>query len=143
RWVLAVSRDLLPFLPGLSSVQQQWSTAAEIAADQCAAQSGQGIDLASALVRIARMVPNGARASIPAGALLVYQDSATIALRVESLLASNEVKESSETQSGSLLSIAVLATVSAVFLWVLLTATQLDLLGTVHELIEYAVEALK
>jgi Zn-dependent protease with chaperone function len=143
QWILAVCRDLLPFLPGLSFVKKHWTVAAETAADQYAAQSGNGLDLASALVRIARLVPSGTSRIAPAGALLVDQDTATLASRVESLLEGAGMKESSETQDRSLLSIPIPFWVGAACLAALFATTQPGLLGAVHAIMEHAVKTLK
>ena len=80
-------RDLLAILPCGRSLDRAWSKAAEAAADEYAAIRGRStaLDLASALVKIARMVPEGSKPIMPAGAFLLSDDPGGIAWRVHRL----------------------------------------------------------
>lgn len=74
---------VLPFARGLD---RDWSEASEAAADEAVARRGlAALDLASALIKIGRLVPHGANAKLPAGAYLIEHDDGSIACRVKSL----------------------------------------------------------
>ncbi len=142
RWMLAICRDLLPFIPGLSQLEKEWSATAETVADQYALQSGQGLDLASALVKIARKVPTGVGPIAPAGSLLVDEDTTRLASRVESLV-EGAAKKGNETQPTELQSVHIPVWLAAAGVAAILFATQPDLLARVHAVVEHAVEILK
>ena len=67
RSVMRVSRAALLIIPG-RSLDRAWSEASESAADEYAAQKSSlvALNLASALVRIARMIPKGQHQILPA-----------------------------------------------------------------------------
>ncbi len=89
RAVMRVCRDLLVF-PFGKTLDRAWAEEAEAGADEYAAQSGgdsqTALNLAAALIKIARIVPAGAKPSMPAGAFLIEQPSTEIAFRVQKLL---------------------------------------------------------
>jgi Zn-dependent protease with chaperone function len=68
RSVMRVSRAALLLIPCGRSLDRAWSEASESAADEYAAQQSSlvALNLASALVRIARMIPKGQRQILPA-----------------------------------------------------------------------------
>ena len=68
RSVMRVSRAALLIIPCGRSLDRAWSEASESAADEHAAQQSSlvALNLASALVRIARMIPKGQRQVMPA-----------------------------------------------------------------------------
>jgi Zn-dependent protease with chaperone function len=68
RSVMRISRAALLIIPCGRWLDRAWSEASESAADEHAAQrsSEVALDLASALVRIARMIPQGQRQTLPA-----------------------------------------------------------------------------
>jgi len=68
RSVMRISRAALLIIPCGRSLDRAWSEASESAADEHAAQQSSfvALNLASALVRIARMIPKGHRPVIPA-----------------------------------------------------------------------------
>ncbi|MGB7922296.1 MAG: M48 family metalloprotease, partial [Pyrinomonadaceae bacterium] len=73
RGCLRVCRDVLTIAHFGRSLDRAWVEASEAAADERAARAGApvALDLASALVKIARIAPAGARPTMPAGAFLV------------------------------------------------------------------------
>jgi len=73
RTLLRICRDSLFLVPFGRAVDRLWAETAESAADEFAARQSPAValNLASALVRIAKMVPAGARAHVPLGAYLV------------------------------------------------------------------------
>ena len=87
RGLLSVCRDAL-IVPFGRSLDRSWAAAAEAAADESAARTSPDValNLASALVRIARMVPLGARAEMPLAAFLVGDETRGIKVRVRRLL---------------------------------------------------------
>ena len=68
RSVMRISRAALLIIPCGRSLDRAWSEASESAADEHAAQQSSfvALNLASALVRIARMIPKGQRQVMPA-----------------------------------------------------------------------------
>jgi Zn-dependent protease with chaperone function len=76
RGLLQACRDMLLIIPFGRTLDSAWKDASEAAADEYAAGRDQrvGLDLASALVKIARLVPIGSRPTLPAGAYFVIGD---------------------------------------------------------------------
>jgi Zn-dependent protease with chaperone function len=73
RGLMRACRDALLIIPTGRLLDRAWADAAEEAADENAAKKGVGValDLASALVKIARNIPKGARPTMPAGVFLI------------------------------------------------------------------------
>ena len=90
RSVMRVSRAALLLIPCGRSLDRSWSEASESAADEHAAQQSSfvALNLASALVRVARMIPKGNRQVIPASvsAFLAGEDSPGVKVRVKRLV---------------------------------------------------------
>lgn len=88
RTLMRVCRDLLVFPMG-KKLERAWAENAEIAADEYAAKAGGNpvaINLASALVKIARIVPPDTAPAMPLGAFFIEKNEADITLRVRRLL---------------------------------------------------------
>jgi hypothetical protein len=79
---------LLTIVPSGRSLDRAWSESVECAADEHAAQLSPDIalNLASALVRIARMVPVGVRTELPLATFLVGEETRGIKVRVRRLV---------------------------------------------------------
>ena len=88
RSLLRVCRDALMIVPCGRSIDRAWSENAEAAADEHAADRGSAValNLASALIEIARMVPAGVRPSMPAGAFILGDETDGVMGRVNRLL---------------------------------------------------------
>ena len=89
RSLLRACRDALMIVPCGRSLDRAWAEAAECAADEHAAQQSAAValNLASALVKIAKMVPVGARATVPLAAFLVgVEETRGVKARVRRLL---------------------------------------------------------
>ena len=90
RAVMRVSRAALLLIPCGRLLDRAWSEASESAADEYAAQQSSfvALNLASALVRIARMIPKGHKPVIPAAvsAFLGGDDSPGVKVRVKRLV---------------------------------------------------------
>jgi Zn-dependent protease with chaperone function len=76
RGLLRACRDALLIIPCGRSLDRAWAEASEAAADEYAAEGGRqvALNLAAALVKIARMIPKGVRPMMPAGAFLLGED---------------------------------------------------------------------
>ena len=75
--VLRICRDVLMIVPCGRSVDRAWAEAAECAADEYAARQSpqKALNLASALVKIAKMIPVKSQAPMPDVVFLVAVDS--------------------------------------------------------------------
>ncbi|HYY43522.1 MAG TPA: M48 family metalloprotease [Pyrinomonadaceae bacterium] len=148
RAILRACRDVLTIVPAGRTLDRAWGASAEAAADEHAARGGDAdtaLDLAAALVKIARLVPKGARPAMPAGAFLIGAwDGENLAWRVRRLtqLAASSTGERSAN-----------ANAFGMWLWTgscafLLTGASLiaadaRVLAAIHTALEYAVKALK
>jgi Peptidase family M48 len=145
RSMLRACRDSLMIVPFGRSLDSAWAEAAEIAADEHAARSNahRALDLASALVKIARMVPAGARARVPLGAYLVgVEQTRGVKDRVKRLIeiASGDCgKQQGNSVLAQVLPLALLT--SFVFV-AAAVATNARALIAVHEAIERVVNLL-
>ena len=100
RSVMRISRAALLLIPCGRSLDRAWSDASESAADEHAAQRSSlvALNLASALVRIAKMIPNGQRQMMPASVstfLAGDEDIPRVKVRVRRLveLAASEPRQ--------------------------------------------------
>jgi len=144
RTLLRLSRDSLLLVPFGRTVERLWAENAESAADEFAAQqsAATALNLASALVTIAKMVPAGARADVPLGAYLVgAEETQGVKSRIRRLIeiASNNALRPEAGSSSHLLpvvSLITLAVTAAVF------ASNPKILLGVHSILEFAVNLL-
>ena len=145
RSLLRACRDALMIVPCGRSLDRAWAETAECAADEHAAQKSPAtaLELASALVKIARMIPAGAHAAVPVAAFLVGNEEARgVKARVSRLLeiASNEgLRHVTHSRHTKVLSLASLGLLFAVGV---LAASSSQVLVTVHSLIEHTVRIL-
>jgi Zn-dependent protease with chaperone function len=88
RALLQAGQDALLLAPLGRSLLRAWQRESEVAADEFAASEGPrvAVDLAAAIVKISRMIPVGARPTLPAGAHLLGADDEGLAQRVRNLL---------------------------------------------------------
>jgi Zn-dependent protease with chaperone function len=144
RNLLRLCRDTLLLVPFGRTVERMWAENAESAADEFAAlqSADTALNLASALVTIAKMVPAGARADVPLGAYLVgAEETQGVKSRIRRLIemaSSNSLKRNSGSLShllpiGSLISFIVIAAICA--------SNPKILLG-VHAVLELAVSLI-
>jgi Peptidase family M48 len=145
RSLLRACRDALMIVPCGRTLDRAWAEAAECAADEHAAQQSAevALNLASALVKIAKMVPVGSRATVPLAAFLVgVEETRGVKARVRRLLeiASNgylrRVPDPTITQAVPAASICGLLLLS------LVVATNPIILVAIHNVIERAVKIL-
>jgi Zn-dependent protease with chaperone function len=89
RSVMRISRAALMMIPSGRSLDRAWSDASESAADEYAAQrsSQVALNLASALVRIAKMIPKGQQQIMPASvSAFLSEDTPRVGTRVRRLV---------------------------------------------------------
>jgi Zn-dependent protease with chaperone function len=124
RTLLRICRDTLLLAPFGRTFERMWAENAESAADEFAARQSAdtALNLASALVTIAKMVPAGARADVPLGAYLVgAEEMQGVKSRIRRLIemaSSNSVKRNRGSLShllpiGSLIVFTVVAVICA------------------------------
>lgn len=144
RGLLRACRDALMILPSGRSLDRAWAETAEAAADEHAAQASptMALDLASALVTIARMIPKGSHAELPLAAFLVGDETRGVKARVRRLLelaSANRETRSHQYAFGRILplfSIALLIALGAAL------ATNSSVLLTVHAIVERVVSLM-
>jgi Zn-dependent protease with chaperone function len=146
RGLLQACRNALLIIPSGRSLDQAWSEASEEAADDNAARLGYGmaLDLASALVKIARNIPHGARPTMPAGVFLLGdEETKGIKSRVRRLIALSM----NENRAGSRYDVfkRLLVWTPPIVLLASLTisATSPVFLSKIHLLLEQVVSALR
>jgi beta-lactamase regulating signal transducer with metallopeptidase domain len=145
RSLLRACRDALMIVPCGRTLDRAWAEAAECAADEHAAQQSAevALNLASALVKIAKMVPVGARAAVPLAAFLVgAEETRGVKARVRRLLeiASNGYQRRVPTPA--ITQIAPAASICGLLMLALLVATNPIILVAIHNVIERAVRLL-
>lgn len=146
RTILRIRRDLLMFPLGKTRLERAWAETAESAADEFAAQTGgnsMALDLAAALIKIARIAPQNASPATPLGAFLIEENNAHITGRVRRLLQlAGDLNSLRQTASFNLRLVfqigSALGLVSILFL-----ATNYDFLYGVHTILEKFVAVLQ
>ena len=145
RGLMRACRDVLVMIPSGRLLDRAWVEASEAAADEYAAGRGRGValDLASALVKIARLIPAGMKPAMPAGAFLVSteEEASGVKARVRRLM---QLADQQRNQPGR-------ALISRMPLWIpivltilvaALAANEPHVLASVHLLIEESVHLL-
>lgn len=139
RTILRVCRDLV-VLPIGTALDLAWAQTAETAADEYAARKGglNALDLASALVKISRIVPENSAPALPIGAYIISDRGGDIASRVSRLLHLSEGDKLGASRRGIF---AIPSYVWSVCIGVLLALHLADqrLLLATHEAIEHFV----
>jgi Zn-dependent protease with chaperone function len=146
RGLLQACRDTLLIIPSGRLLDKSWSEASEEAADENAALQGNAValDLASALVKIARIIPLGARPTMPAGVFLLGCEEETkgVKSRVRRLIALATAERRSGSRYDRLTNLFVWLPGAMLLAAFVVAATNSDLLARIHYLIEHAVSAL-
>jgi beta-lactamase regulating signal transducer with metallopeptidase domain len=145
RSLLRVCRDVLMIVPCGRSLDRAWAEAAEGAADEQAAQQNAetALNLASTLVKIAKMVPVGARAAVPMAAFLVgVEETRGVKARVRRLLeiASDGCLRSVPNPTVARVLPATL--LGLLFFLSVAVAINPSVLVTVHSMVEHVVKLL-
>ena len=137
RLVARSSPGLTSFLPGAEKLARLWHTASEECADVYAVQQGNAspLALASALIRVSRMIPSGCPAAVPAGAyFLEGGDLPDVAQRVHLLLVAAESPNTATVSRNPARRMLLSGILASSLL--LLTALYPTMLTVVHELLE-------
>ncbi|HTH52229.1 MAG TPA: hypothetical protein VL501_09865, partial [Pyrinomonadaceae bacterium] len=118
-----------------------WAETAESAADEYAARRdpAAAIDLASALVKIAKLVPPGMTPALPAGAYLVEKGD-DIASRVERLVELTGKPLTAHSIYSRLSSLVVAFVLVAI---IVMPLADRSILNTTHDVVETFVSALQ
>jgi Zn-dependent protease with chaperone function len=134
RLLLKLLPDVVAWLPSGRALEKAWEGASEAAADARAAgaRPGAALDLAAALVRVARLAQSGVWVELPARALL---DDTSVAPRVQRLLED----EPASTGRGRI--VAAWAVLLALPLALVLSAYEPSVLRTVQQAAEILVQA--
>jgi Zn-dependent protease with chaperone function len=146
RGLLQACRDALLIIPSGRLLDKAWSEASEEAADENAARQGNvvALDLASALVKLARKIPLGARPTMPAGVFLLGdEETKGVKSRVRRLIALAATERRPVYRHDASTNLLVWVPASMVLVTLLVMATSPVLLSRVHALIEHAVFALR
>jgi len=145
RGLLRACRDAMVIIPCGRTLDRAWAEASEEAADEHAARHGRAValDLASALVKISRMVPVGARPSMPAGAFLVGDDeSRGVKMRVRHLIQIASGDGQPAVYEPFVASLVIWASFALMSSLVFLSHGNPHVLASVHSLIEGVVSFL-
>jgi Zn-dependent protease with chaperone function len=144
RAVMNLCRDLLPLFAAGRALDRAWAEEAERAADEYAARAGAegALDLAAALLKIARLMPEGVESVVPAGAFLLEGSDDGLAGRVRRLAEMASAEKS--PGGGASLVLKTVAPTLLLLLFTLVTAAAADpqILAHVHALTERAVKLL-
>src|SRR5262249_6348566 len=145
RAVLHACRDVLAFLPSGRGLERAWAEAAESSADDSAARRGGevAVNLAAAIVKIARMVPPASRPSLPAAALLTGIDRTGIESRVLRLLSLAPEGEPGRPALRQSVRIASRASLGGLLFATVALLSGSGLLASVHALLERIVALLQ
>ena len=144
RTLMRVCRDLLIF-PFGRDLDCAWAANIESAADEYAARMGgasAALNLASALVKIARIAPQSVKPAMPSGAFLIETAAADVTWRVRCLLRLAEVKLfPAEYRKFKLKN--TLWFYAGAFLTLLFFAADYDILYKIHLVLENVVHILQ
>ncbi len=145
RGLMRACRDVLSGIPLGRTLDREWTEAAEMAADEQAAGQGAAValDLASALVKVARLVPRGAHQAITAGACLIAEGQVSIRSRVLRLTQLAAESDGLRTRRPVTLDLTVGVCFSCLLVAAILTLCNSDLLTSVHSTLEYFVSVLQ
>lgn len=145
RALLRACHDALAIIPSGASLDRAWAEASETSADEHAARGGGNValDLASTLVKIARLVPEGVKPAMPAGALLIGDDADGIAQRVRRLTQLAALGNVSSGGRAFDLKAWPWACFAAILTSAILLATNPSTLLAIHNVIEIAVSKLQ
>ena len=141
RALLRVGQDALLFAPLGRTLMQAWHSASEEAADETAASESPttALNLAAAIVKISRMIPIGARATLPAGAQLLGDDEDGLTRRIRILLRLAAPQTRANALPHSSLEFVETAVWAALGAFVLFLVANPTTLHSTHDAIEYIV----
>lgn len=148
-WLMRICRDVLVIVPSNRLLDKQWAEAIELAADEEAATIGKrdatALDLAQALIKIARLVPKGLKPTMPAGAFLIGAEAESgdaLTQRITRLMEMSGENIPSKDWRKRLASGFPWICLGLLIIAVVLTAADTDILALMHAGIERIVSAL-
>ena len=145
RSLLRACGDALLMMPCGRSIDRAWADTSESAADEYAARmsSSAAVNLAAALVKVARLVPKGPRAVVPVAAFLVgNEEDRGIKERVKRLL---EIASNQDRRAQTFLRYRILLPFALLVVpvaTVVVHQTNSEILASLHLLIEHTVHLL-
>ena len=145
RTVMRVSRAALLLIPCGRSLDRAWSEASESAADEYAAQQSSlvALNLASALVRIARMIPKGQRHVMPAAvSAFLNEDARSVKVRVKRLVELAATDPRLLVSNASLVRFVPWFVLSLIVVIGVTIESRPQVLASVHHLVEQIVVVL-
>lgn len=147
RSVMRISRAALLIIPCGRSLDRAWSEASESAADEHAAQQSSRIalNLASALVRIARMIPKGQHQVMPAAVsafLVGSEDAPGVKVRVRRLIELAATDPRLLVSNASIVRFVPWFVLALIVVLGLTIESRPQVLATVHQFVEHVVAVL-
>lgn len=143
RSVMRISRAALLIIPCGRWLDRTWSEASESAADEYAAQrsSRVALDLASALVRIARMIPQGQHQALPAAVsgFVIGTDTPGVTVRVSRLVELAAIDPRQLVSSAPLVRFIPWFVLTVLVVISVSIESRPQVLAWVHEFVEHAV----
>lgn len=146
RALMRACGDMLAVVPCGRTLERLWKEASEAAADEYAARVGGSafaLSLAAALIKLARLIPESAKPTLPAGAFLFGEAGTSLESRVQRLtrLAERRTPRHPNVAPAASLIRYFLLCCCCALLAVLITQTHI--LMTIHDAIERVVAALQ
>lgn len=147
RTVMRISRAALLLIPCGRSLDRAWSEASESAADEHAAQKSSlvALNLASALVRIARMIPHGQHQVMPAAVsafLVGGEDAPGVKVRVRRLVELAATDPHLLASNASIVRFVPWFVLALVVVISITIESRPRVLATVHQFVEHVVAVL-
>lgn len=147
RSVMRISRAALLIIPCGRSLDRAWSEASESAADEHAAQESSfvALNLASALVRIARMIPKGQRQVMPAAVsafLIGSEDAPGVKVRVRRLVELSGTDPRMLASNASIVRFLPWFVLTLVVVIGVTIESRPQVLAAVHNVVEHVVHVL-
>ncbi len=147
-WLMRICRDVLVIVPSNRLLDKEWAEAIELAADEKAANCKNGtaaLDLAQALIKIARLIPAGVRPTMPAGAFLIDGETESgdaLTRRIQRLAQFPESELYFSIWQQRLSSFVTWSCFSLLLLTLVTTAANSNVLATMHAGVEQIVRFL-
>jgi Zn-dependent protease with chaperone function len=146
RSVMRISRAALLLIPCGRSLDRAWIDASESAADEHAAQQSSlvALNLASALVRIAKMIPKGQQEIMPASvsAFLANEDTPRVRVRVRRLVELATADPRALASSAPLIRLMPWVVLTVFTIVSVMIESRPQVLAAVHRFIEEVVKFL-
>lgn len=148
RTLMRACRDVLTIVPCGRSLDRDWTTCSEEAADEYAAHacgSKGALNLADAMIKIARAVRVDVKPTMPAGAFLIGEAGGDVARRVRRLTEASVTREAYDGRSREALLSCLIkwAFPSAILVLLAFIVTDPDILRWTHMAIEQVVRLLQ